>query len=130
MNPDLSSAAFKANPHPYYRRLREEATVYRIPLTNRQTAWLITRYEDAAAALKDERFVKDKLLALTPEQAARQPWVPGMFKPLERNMLDLDAPDHTRLRALVQKAFTPKRIEEMRERVQRLAESLLDEVQD
>jgi cytochrome P450 PksS len=79
--------------------------------------------------LKDERFAKDKRNALTPEQAARQPWVPAMFKPLERNMLDLDAPDHTRLRALVHKAFTPRRIEQMEERIQKLAEELLEIVQ-
>jgi cytochrome P450 len=70
------------------------------------------------------------LNALTPEQTAKQPWVPGMFKPLTRNMLDLDAPDHTRLRALVHKAFTPRLIERMRERVQELADNLLRTVRD
>jgi cytochrome P450 PksS len=127
---DITSAAFKANSHPFYKRLRADAPVSRVSLPHKQHAWLITRYEDAVAALKDERFVKDKLNALTPEQAARQPWVPGMFKPLTRIMLDLDLPDHTRLRALVQAAFTPRRVEEMRERVQVLADSLLDKVLD
>ena len=50
-------------------------------------------------ALKDERFVKDTKNALTPEQAANQPWFRKVFKSLKRNMLNPDPPDHTRLRA-------------------------------
>ena len=49
-----------------------------------------------------------------------------MFKPLEQNMLDLDSPDHTRLRALVHKAFTPRLIEQMRDEIQALTDALLD----
>ncbi len=128
MNVDIASPEFKANPYPFYARLRAEAPVCRVTLPSKQTAWLITRYEDVAMALKDERFAKDKLNALTPEQTAKQPWVPAMFKPLERNMLDLDAPDHTRLRGLVHKVFTPRLIEQMRKRIQKLADELLDAV--
>jgi cytochrome P450 PksS len=106
--------------------LRAEAPVHRVTLPDGQTAWLVARYDDVVAVLKDDRFVKDKLNALTPEQAGEQPWVPAMFKPLTRNMLDLDPPDHTRLRALVQKAFTPRLVEQMRPRVEALAEGLLD----
>ena len=57
-------------------------------------AWLITRHDDAAAALKDARFAKDRNNALTPDQRARQPWIPKMFRPLERNMLDLGRRPH------------------------------------
>jgi cytochrome P450 PksS len=130
LNANIASPAHKADPYPFYARLRAEAPVHRVTLPDKQTAWLVSRYADVAAALKDERFVKDKLTALTPEQAARQPWVPGMFKPLERNMLDVDAPDHTRLRALVHKAFTPRLIETMAGRVQALTDDLLDRLLD
>jgi cytochrome P450 len=129
MKVNIASPEFKANPYPFYARLRAEAPVYRVILPNKQPAWLITRYADVAMALKDERFAKDKLNSLTPQQLARQPWVPGMFKPLERNMLDLDGPDHTRLRALVHKVFTPRLVEQMRERIQTLADELLDAVE-
>jgi cytochrome P450 len=54
--------------------------------------------------------------------------MPPMFRPLERNMLDLDPPDHTRLRALVHRAFTPNLIGQMRDRIQALADELLDGV--
>jgi cytochrome P450 PksS len=122
---DITSPAFKATPFPFYARLRAEAPVHQVPLPDGQKAWLVTRYDDVAAVLKDERFAKDRFKVMTPEQLARQPWIPGVFKPLSRNMLDLDAPDHTRLRALVQSAFTPRLVEGMRERVQRLTDDLL-----
>lgn len=103
--------------------------VYRTLLPDKQSAWLITRYEDVLAVLKDERFGKDRLRAKTSEQIKKQPWIPNMFKPLTRNMLDLDAPDHTRLRGLVQKAFMPRLIENMREGIQALSNELLDAAQ-
>src|SRR5262245_27106150 len=115
---DITSAEFKANPFPFYAHLRATQPVYRTTLPTKQPVWVVARYDDVAALLKDERFVKDRRNAMTPQQLAKQPWVPAMFKPLEHNMLDLDAPDHTRLRALVHKAFTPRLIEQMREQIQ------------
>jgi cytochrome P450 len=123
--PNFASREFKSNPYPFYARLRAEAPVFRIELPGNQFAWVITRYVDVAAVLTDERFVKDKRSALTPEQADKQPWIPGLLKPLARNMLDLDPPDHTRLRKLVHKAFTPGLIERLRERVESLTEGLI-----
>ena len=99
--PDLASPRFKANPYPFYARLRAEAPVWRTTLPDKRTAWFVTRYEDAARVLKDAAFAKDRMNAMDEEQRAKTPWVPGFLKPLERNMLDLDDPDHARLRALV-----------------------------
>jgi cytochrome P450 PksS len=127
--PDLASPAFKANPYPFYARLRAEAPVWRATLRDRRAAWLVTRYEDVARVLKDDTFAKDKLNAMDLEQRAKTPWVPGFLKPLERNMLDLDDPDHARLRALVSKAFTPRLIERLRGRIEALCEELLDQMQ-
>lgn len=123
---NLSTSEFKADPYPAYARLRQQAPVIEVILPDKQSAWLITRYDDVVSALKDQRFAKDKLNALTSDQAARQPWMPGMFKPLTRNMLDIDSPDHNRLRALVQKAFTPRFVENMRDRIDGLTSELLD----
>lgn len=127
--PNIASPEFKANPYLFYARLRAEAPVFRTTLPDKQPAWLVTRYDDVVAVLKDERFAKDKANALTPEQAGKQPWIPDLFRPLTRNMLDLDAPDHTRLRALVHKVFTPRLIEQIRDRVQNLTEDLIDAAQ-
>ncbi len=127
---NIVSAEFKANPFPLLASLRASEPVYRTTLPDkvRTPVWLVTRYEDVNALLKDERFPKNRRSALTPEQLRKLPWVPPMFRPLERNMLDLDPPDHTRLRALVHKAFTPSLVERMRERVQTLADELLEGV--
>jgi cytochrome P450 PksS len=124
--PDLASPRFKANPYPFYARLRDEAPVWRTTLPGRRTAWLVTRYENVAGVLKDDTFAKDRLNAMDREQRAKTPWVPGFLKPLERNMLDLDDPDHARLRALVSKAFTPRLVERLRGRIGALCEELLD----
>jgi cytochrome P450 len=126
---DVTSATFKANPFPFYAQLRSEAPVFPVKLPTKQRAWLITRYDDVLNVLKDERFAKDPRNAMTPEQLKKLPWIPPMFKPLDRNMLDLDSPDHTRLRALVHKAFTPRLIEQMRDQIQELANDLLDAVE-
>ena len=125
MDARFASPDFKANPHPVYRSLRENAPVSRVRLPDGRWAWLVTRYDDVAAVLKDERFVKD----VTRARPGNPPWVPGLFRPLTRNMLDLDAPDHTRLRGLVHKAFTPRLIEQMRDRIQALTDSLIDAVE-
>jgi cytochrome P450 PksS len=127
---NLASPQFKANPFPFYARLRAEAPVYRTTLPTREPAWLVTRYDDAVAVLKDEqRFVKDRANALSPAQFARQPWFRTIFKPLQRHLLSTDGADHTRLRALVSKAFTPRLVEQMRDRIQVLTDQLLDPVQ-
>jgi cytochrome P450 len=127
---DLFDPDFKANPYPAYARLRSEAPVHRVTLPDGRGVWLVTRYEDVSPVLKDERFVKDWRNAMTPEQLAQIPPIPEVMKPLTRNMLDTDPPDHERLRSLVQKAFTPRLIERMRPRVQAIADQLLDAVQD
>jgi cytochrome P450 PksS len=123
---DLANPAFKANPYPFYARLRAEAPVYRLTLADRRPAWLVTRYDDVVNLLRDDRFVKAKRQVMSPEQAAREPWIPRALRPLEQHMLDSDPPDHTRLRSLVHKAFTPRLIENLRHRVQALTDELLD----
>lgn len=117
--PDLASPRFKADPYPFYARLRAEAPVSptRLPLFG--PAWLVTRYDDVLAVLKDERFASD--------WSPKMPWVLLRFaRPLTRSMLDRDPPDHTRLRTLVHKAFTPRLVERLRGRVEQLSHALLD----
>ena len=121
---------YKANPYPTYAELRSEAPVYRATLPDGRGVWLVTRYEDVVAVLKDERFVKDWRKAMTPEQLAQIPSIPEAMRPLSENMLDKDPPDHERLRRLVSKAFTPRLIERMRPRVQEIADALLDAVEE
>jgi cytochrome P450 len=125
---NIVSPEFKADPFPFLASLRTSRPVYLTWLPDKRPVWLITRYADVTALLKDERFVKNRRTAMTPEQLRKMSWMPPMFRPLERNMLDLDVPDHTRLRALVHKAFTPSFVAGMRDRVQTLADELLERV--
>ena len=74
------------------------------------------------------RFVKDALKTKG-DGGSKPPWLPGPLRALSRNMLDLDEPDHRRLRNLVQKAFTPRVVEEMRPRIERIATDLLDAIE-
>jgi cytochrome P450 PksS len=122
-------AAFRADPYQTLARWRAESPVVRTKLPDKQTAWLVTRYDDAVTVLKDPRFANDRRQALSREQAARQPWMPSLFKKLERSMLNADGPDHGRLRGLVHKAFSPRLVGNMVERVQTISSELLDEVE-
>ncbi|WP_257459592.1 cytochrome P450 family protein [Archangium lipolyticum] len=127
--PDFGSQRFKANPFPFYARLREEAPVFRIMGPANEVGWLVTRYEDVNQVLKHASLSKDRIGSMTPEQRARMPWFVKLFEPISQNMLSRDPPDHTRLRALVHKAFTPRLIERLRSRVQSLSDGLLDAAQ-
>jgi cytochrome P450 len=123
---NLVSREFKANPFPFYARLRAEQPVCHVDIAlapGIREAWLVTRYDDVVAVLKDSRFAKNR------ENAATKPWLPEFVKPLERNMLDLDEPDHGRLRTLVHKAFTPVMVERLQPRIQQIADQLLDAIE-
>jgi cytochrome P450 len=88
------------------------------------TAWLITGYEEARAALTDSRLSRDDRKA--PEGLRQHAERHQQESSLGRNMLDCDPPEHTRLHQLVKKAFTPRRIEALRPRVQQVTDGLLD----
>jgi len=107
---------FLADPYPTYRRLRTEDPVHHSPLD----FWVLTRYEDVVAVLRDPRFIKEPLAAFV---AARF----GVAVPpgVGVSMLDRDPPDHTRLRSLVSKAFTPRVVEGLRPRIQAIVDSLI-----
>lgn len=116
--PKLTSPQFKADPYPFYARLRAEAPVHRNRWIFGMPAWIVTRYDDVVTVLKDDRFSKVYVKKL--------PFVPPSIEKLTRNLINLDPPDHTRLRALVSKAFTPRMVEGLRGRVQALCNELLD----
>jgi pimeloyl-[acyl-carrier protein] synthase len=109
---------FVANPYPTYHRLRAEDPVHHSPLG----FWVLTRYDDVQAVLRDPRFAKEAIAAVV---AARF----GITSPsIGLSMLDRDPPDHTRLRGLVSKAFTPRVVEMLRPHIQGIVDRLLDHV--
>jgi cytochrome P450 len=111
---------FVADPYPTYHRLRAEDPVHHSPLG----FWVLTRYADVIAMLRDPRLIKEPIAAFV---AARF----GMAVPpgLGLSMLDRDPPDHTRLRGLVSKAFTPKALESLRPHIQGIVDGLLAKVE-
>jgi cytochrome P450 len=119
---------FIANPHAFYARVRETARVQPASLPDGQTVWLLTQYADVEAAFADPRLVKEPRNARSPEELARMPVRPVATEYIRTNMLARDPPDHTRLRRLVSKAFTPRRVEQLRPRVQDIADALLDTI--
>ena len=105
-----------ANPYPIYRRLQTRDPVHRSRLIK---GWVLSRHEDIDAVLRDSRrFGNDR--ASTQDANLR-------FDSEEpRSMLYRDPPDHTRLRSLVSKAFTPRAVRALRPRVEKIADDLLD----
>src|SRR5471032_1042957 len=122
---DPLDPGFIADPYPFYRRLREEAPVFR----TEQGFWLLSRYDDVAASLRDKRFGKDFAGTMRRRYGEDRMHEPAMAN-LSHMMLVVDPPDHTRLRGLVTKAFTGRRIADMRPRIRRLVDQQLDRVAD
>ncbi|MFJ9733888.1 cytochrome P450 [Streptomyces sp. NPDC101171] len=114
--------AFRTDPHPYYARLRERGPVHRVRLGGAEegrTAWLVVGYEEARAALADPRLAKDTARIGSPLLDEEK---------IGKYLLVTDPPQHSRLRSLVTRAFTMRRVERLRPRIQRITDELLDEM--
>jgi cytochrome P450 len=107
---------FHADPYPFYKRLREQEPVHQTPMG----FWVLTRYDDCVAVLRDQRFGREEF-----QQMLSAVYGGEESDRLPRSMLFRDPPDHTRLRGLVSKAFTPRTIEQMREHIQEIVDRLL-----
>jgi cytochrome P450 PksS len=124
---DLRSPEVLRNPHPALAHLRENAPLIKLPFAEQGgIPWLLTRYEDALWLHKDERFTKDffKRPGLTAEELSNQEAAAALS--INRHVLTVDPPDHTRLRSLVHKAFTPRMIRELDGRIREITTGLLD----
>src|SRR5918996_1105814 len=108
---------FHADPYPFYRQLREQDPVHQTPMG----FWVLTRYDDCVAVLRDARFGREEF-----QQMLSAVYGGEDSDRLPRSMLFRDPPDHTRLRALVSKAFTPRVVEQMRDHIQEIVDRLLD----
>ena len=124
---DLFTSAFKTDPFPTFAQMRQDAPVYAHIAPSGETIWYITRYEDVTAVLKDDsNFCKDPRHAKDNIKPRRN----EEHRLINENMLFSDPPDHSRLRALVNQAFTPRRIAAQTPRIQALADQLLDQLAD
>ncbi|MFE1950775.1 cytochrome P450 [Streptomyces sp. NPDC059524] len=103
-----------------YMKLIEDGAPIRVQLPFGEPAWLVTRYEDARFVLTDRRFSRN--------EATRRDEPRMTPRPVPESILTMDAPDHTRLRTLVSKAFTPRRIEGKRAWIGELAAGLVEDM--
>lgn len=111
---------FLADPYPFYHRLRSEAPVY---WDERNRTWILTRHADVAAVLRDPRF-----LAVAPLGGSDPRF--HVFRDVTRRwLIHLNPPEHTRLRALVNKAFLPRVVEQLRPHIEQTVKVLIDKVQ-
>ncbi|MGY3533778.1 cytochrome P450 [Bradyrhizobium embrapense] len=114
---------FIRNPYPYYERLRRLDPMH----VNAHGAFVASRHAEASLVLRDKRFGKDYV-----ERSIRRYGPKIMDEPVIRSMshwmLQQDPPDHTRLRGLVVKAFTARRVEDMRPRIQHVVDETLDRI--
>jgi pimeloyl-[acyl-carrier protein] synthase len=121
---DPMSPAFRADPYPFYTFLRQFAPVFEMPGWG---MWFLTRYDDAVMALRDPRFGHGPGAA---EGHYEGPESQRALREMEsRWVLVRNPPDHTRLKGLVHKAFTPRVIEALRGRVEQTANGLIDAVE-
>ena len=126
-DPSPLDPATVANPYQRYQQLREQDPVHWNQGIN---CWVLTRYTDVLAAFRDQRLSSDQISAFSgrlPEDAAEK------IQPLTRLFSDMmlmsDPPDHTRLRKLANKAFTPRVVDRMRSHIQATTEGLLDGIE-
>jgi cytochrome P450 len=122
---ELLTPEFMADPYAYYHRLRAADPVY---WSERLGAWMLTRYHDVTAALRDPRLNQgDRIAAILSQlPAERRADFQALSLHLTRWIVFTDPPDHTRLRALANKAFTPRVVGALRPRIQALVDTLLD----
>ncbi|MER7819716.1 cytochrome P450 [Streptomyces sp. NPDC096153] len=119
------SPAFTADPYPAYAELRDRGRVHWFEPTGQ---WLVPHHADVSALLRDRRLGRTYLHRFTHEEFGRTPPPAGHepFHTLNDNgLLDLEAPDHTRIRRLVTRAFTPRTVQALEPTVRRLAAELV-----
>lgn len=115
---------FRRDPYPTYARLRETAPVYKSPILQ---SLILSRYRDVAGLLQDDRFGVDRRKSRIAQRMGMFEALPkGLREAVTTSLLMVDAPDHTRLRRLVSRAFTPRVIQRLHERVTELVAELLD----
>ncbi len=120
---DLKSPANVRDPFPVYRWLRDHEPVHRSENLN---AWVVTRYADVLEIFdQPERFSSDRFRKVDERYASDRPAVRSVGAVLGDWLVFRDPPDHTRLRALLQKTFTPRQLERSRARIQATIDALL-----
>ena len=123
----VDSAAFVTDPYPILARLRREDPVHWVPSWG---CWLISRAEDIEATIRDTRRFSsaDRVTSVIERMPDWNDRLGALHENFAVGMAQRDPPDHTRVRGLVSAAFTPRRVEALRPRVEQLVDEHLDRV--
>jgi cytochrome P450 len=125
---NLASAQFKEDAYEIYKESRKKQPILFVNQVEIGKEWLITRYEDALPLLKDNRLKKDWTNVFSQD-------IKNMYLSVDNSdhltthMLNSDPPNHSRLRSLVQKAFTPKMIAQLDKRIEKIADDLISDIE-
>ena len=129
---DIFTEEYFSDPHRVYAEMRASGPVHRVVTPNRQQVWLVIGYAEARAALADPRLSKDVTVAQRVYEQHTDPSVRDrdFAASLSAHMLNTDPPEHTRLRTLVGRAFTPRTVEELRPRIREITQDLVGRFAD
>jgi cytochrome P450 len=126
----LTAPETKRNAISFYSRLRSQTPIEITGHPLGLKIWLVVDHDDAYAILRDPRFAKEISRVLSAELVEKTIPNIDLYQSLEKHMLNRDLSDHTRLRRLVSKAFTPRMIEQQRSHIQEITDELLDRVEE
>jgi cytochrome P450 PksS len=136
---DFTAHDVHKDPYARYKQLRDNDPIGRLSQGIATGSYFLTRYEDVSSALRDRRFANDRrnvgnvaaggaggMGSNSERDLSQARWMPSTFRALLNSMVMVDDPDHRRLRDLVHKAFTPRMVESMAPRIERISNRLLD----
>jgi cytochrome P450 len=123
-NETVFQSNFKKGVYPFYSHLRKADPLFAAWEDHGHTTWIVTRYEDVLKLLKTSSFIKDQSTLFSASGGDED--APMEARVFQHMMLDVDPPDHTRLRKLVQPYFNPKKIQELSPRIENIADQLIE----
>ena len=136
---DFTAPEARRDPYPIYKHLRDNDPIARLSQGFAAGSYFLTRYEDVSSVLRDRRFANDRRKLSNGHAGGERDkessrihdlsqawWMPSTFRALLNSMVMVDDPDHRRLRDLVHKGFTPRMVESMAPRIERISNHLLD----
>jgi cytochrome P450 PksS len=148
---DLRDPGFMASAYDRYAELREDGAVVKVQFAGmdepaaegtevsdadrrrrafqQRDTWFVTRYDEVVEALLDSRYTVDPTAGMTPEMREQMEKDAGPFLPLQRSIISIDPPDHTRIRKLLQPSFTGRTMDALRGSIQQVIDDLLDEAE-
>lgn len=130
MEVDIPDAYALAEHWPEYAALRDHAPVFPLTVSGGRQIWLVSGYDPVQFVERDPRFMMSRANAVPEAPEYSRESIPAWARPLADSLMTSDAPQHSRLRRLVQPSFSPRMLQPMRGRIQQIVDDLLDGFRD